>query len=67
LLTDEQRWATWIRDRFRCVFCGYQGSVQKTYDLDVYYNLVLPGTGSGSVRTLQTACTRCVYSLESNA
>ncbi len=59
MLTHNGRWWVWVRDGFRCVYCGYKGSVLNTQYLEVDHKTPESHGGSDATWNLQTICTSC--------
>lgn len=59
MLADRDRWAIWLRDNFRCVYCLYQGSLTNARYLEVDHKIPESRGGSDAMWNLQTICTSC--------
>ncbi len=59
MLTDLQRLAVLIRDRFRCAYCGYRGTFLIRANLEVDHKIPLSRGGSDFEWNLQTICASC--------
>ena len=57
--TDKDRWIAWFRDGFRCAYCGYEGTLLKTFNLDVGHKTPVSRGGTDAMSNLQTVCVRC--------
>ncbi len=57
--TDKERWIVWFRDGFRCVYCGYEGTLLKTFNLDVGHKTPVSRGGTDAMSNLQTVCAQC--------
>ena len=57
--TDKDRWIVWFRDGFRCVYCGYEGTLLKTFNLGVAHKTPVSRGGKDVISNLQTACVAC--------
>ncbi len=61
MLTHNGRWWVWVRDGFRCVYCGYKGSLLNTQYLAVDHMVPESRGGSDAIGNLQTICTSCAH------
>ncbi len=59
LLSDKDRWAVLMRDRFRCVFCGHQATWWTAWSLAVDHKTPVSRGGSDAMENLQTTCGAC--------
>ncbi len=59
MVTDRDRWIVWFRDGFRCVYCGYEGTLLKTYNLVVDYRTPVARGGRDAIANLETTCVAC--------
>lgn len=59
MLTDKDRWIVWFRDGFRCVYCGYEGTILKTYHLTVDHKTPVSRGGTDAIANLQATCVAC--------
>ncbi len=57
--TDKDRWIVWFRDGFRCVYCGYEGTLLKTFNLVVGHKTPLSRGGRDVISNMETACVAC--------
>ena len=59
MLTDLQRLAVLIHDRFRCAYCGYQGTFLIRGNLEVEHKIPISQGGTDVEWNLQTVCASC--------
>lgn len=57
--TDKDRWIVWFRDGFRCVYCGYEGTLLKTYNLVVDHKVPVSRGGRDVISNMHTTCVPC--------
>ena len=57
--TDKDRWIVWFRDGFRCTYCGYEGTLLRTYNLELSHKTPVSRGGTDAMSNLQTVCARC--------
>ena len=57
--SDKDRWIVWFRDGFRCVYCGYEGTLLKTFNLVLDHKVPLSRGGGDAIANLQTTCVAC--------
>ncbi len=57
--TDRDRWIVWFRDGFRCVYCGYEGTLLQTVNLLVDFKMPPSRGGQDVIANLQTTCVAC--------
>ena len=57
--TDKDRWIVWFRDGFRCTYCGYEGTLLRTYNLEVAHTTPVSRGGTDVMANLQTTCVAC--------
>jgi 5-methylcytosine-specific restriction endonuclease McrA len=58
-VNEKDRWAVFIRDRFRCVYCGYQATWLTAWSISVAHRTPVTRGGSDVMENLQTMCTSC--------
>lgn len=57
--TDRDRWIVWFRDSFRCVYCGYEGTLLRTFNLVLDHRVPVSRGGRDIISNMQTACVAC--------
>ncbi len=59
MLSDRDRWAVLIRDRFRCTYCGHQATWWTAWSLAVAHKIPASRGGTDAAENLQTTCVPC--------